>query len=534
MFYDVGPFFTACVDPCDKAAAWCEEWLRNSGSAAPAIQGNSAGLESKTNEDDVGARLRDILNANDVWSEVSGGDNDSLVDNILDGDWIGLMCGPNSDEAADWDAYIKDTFDSLKQYVEAEWFSPDQNDPNFKTVHIKFKPRFALGDKETQTSVLNQLGDKIADGYFAMAEKRHEALSPKMQKRLKLKAWQENTLEMKGFDEAGYSFLDLYEGGKCPAFMTPTKGYETEKEALDAAKKIFDDFDEYFEITALFDEAGGPDGEAVWFPAYGLKKTFVDLPEGEGLEVLSELSDVLYRVYTKGESAREDRRGTDRYGHHVKRFTTKDLGNTDPTFGRVAWYYKGSGSVASEYNADNLDRIVKALADMPIEKASIEKALAQFPPSIYPKRRIPHIAEFEPDIGVCRIGCHPARDIRQSYSYKDLELRWNPEGSEGNGDDAGTDDKFGLAYLDTTSFDAFSNDFSTSASDNFLHDLAQMPVSKKSIEDLLRKHQLHKYGSAVGVRDFFPDNGIAYLGTYGDDGLPYKTLCLKWGPALKK
>lgn len=438
LYYDVGPFFTACVDPCDKAAKWCEEWLRNSGGAAPAIQGNSAGLESKgaTNEDDVGARLRDILNANDVWSEVSGGDNDSLVDNILDGDWIGLMCGPNRDDAADWDAYIKDTFGPFSQYVVAEWFSPDENDPNFKTVHIKFKPRFALSDKEKQTSVLNDLGSKIADGYFAAAEKRGEALSPKMQKRRKFKTWQDNSLKMKGFEEAGYSFLNLcHEGGYTFDEMgVPTKCYDSKEAALAGGKKHFDDFDEYLDVSAVYDEAGGPDGEAVWFPSFKLKDSFADLPEGEGLEVLSELSDTLYKMYTKGESASEDRRGTDRYGHHVKRFTTKDL--------------KGLG--------------------------------------------------------------------------------------DGSGDDAGTDDKFGLAYLDTTSIDAFSNNFSTSIRDRFLHDLAQMPVSKKSIEDLLRKHQLHKYGRAVGVRDFFPDNGIAYLGTYGDDGLPYKTLCLKWGPALKK
>jgi len=130
--------------------------------------------------------------------------------------------------------------------------------------------------------------------------KANEELSPKMQKRLKLKAWQVSSNKMKGFDEAGYSFLDLYEDGRCDPIAVPTKGYETEKEALAAAKEIFDDFDEYLEVTALFDEEGGPDGEAVWFPAYGLKKTFVDLPEGEGLEVLSELSDVLYRLYTKG------------------------------------------------------------------------------------------------------------------------------------------------------------------------------------------------------------------------------------------
>lgn len=128
----------------------------------------------------------------------------------------------------------------------------------------------------------------------------NEALSPKMQKRLKLKAWQDNSNKMKGFEEAGYSFLDLYDDGKCATIPVPTKGYETEKEALAAAKEIFDDFAEYLEVAADFDEEGGPDGESMWFPAYGLKKTFMDLPEGEGLVVLSELSDVLYRLYTKG------------------------------------------------------------------------------------------------------------------------------------------------------------------------------------------------------------------------------------------
>lgn len=104
-------------------------------------------------------------------------------------------------------------------------------------------------------------------------------------------------------------------------------------------------------------------------------------------------------------------------------------------------------------------------------------------------------------------------------------------------DDAGSDadgEKFGLAYLDTTSINAFSNDFSTIVRDSFLHELAQMPVSKKSIEDLLSKHQLHRWGRPVAIRDYFPKNGIAYLGTIGPDGLPYKTLALKWGPALKK
>lgn len=295
--WNVGPYFTACADPCDKAVKWCEEWLRNSDGAAPGIQGNAAGLESKANEDDVGTRLRDILNDNAVWSEVSGGDNDSLVDNILDGDWIGLMCGPDSDEAADWDAYIKDTFDSFKQYVEAEWFSPDENDPDFKTVHIKFKPRFALGDKGTQTSVLSQLGDKIADGYFAMEKRKAcEELSPKMKQRMKVNAWQEATDKMKGFDEAGHTLLDMIgKDGKYHTIFLPIEGMATEAEASEAAKKIFGDFEDYINFGADFDDV-----EEVWYPYYGLKKEFFDLTKEEGLAVLKEFDDVLYKAITRG------------------------------------------------------------------------------------------------------------------------------------------------------------------------------------------------------------------------------------------
>lgn len=32
-WWDAGQFFAACVDPCDKAAAWCEDWLRHSDGA---------------------------------------------------------------------------------------------------------------------------------------------------------------------------------------------------------------------------------------------------------------------------------------------------------------------------------------------------------------------------------------------------------------------------------------------------------------------------------------------------------------------
>ena len=275
--------------------------------------------------------------------------------------------------------------------------------------------------------------DMAADDESEDESKRNEALSPKMQQRRKLKAWQDASMRMKGFAEAGHSFLDMIDGETFNSIFLPVNPKPTKEEGEKVAEKIFGDFEGYLEYGTDYDEA---DEDGGWLPYYGLTKEFLNLPEGEGLEVLSELSDVLYKAYTKGESASEDRRGTDRYGHPVKRFTTKDLKGLD-------------GEVIS-------------------------------------------------------------------------------------GDDAGTPSNFGLAYLDTTSMDALSNDFRTQECDRFLHDLAQMPVSKKSIEDLLRKHKLHKFGDTIGVRDFFPENGIAYLGTYASDGLPYKDLCLRWGPALKK
>ena len=177
QFWDVGPYFTACVDPCDKAARWCEEWLRNSGDAAPGIQGNSAGLESKS-------------------------------------------C---------------------------------------------------------------------------------EALSPKMQQRLKLKTWQEASRKMKGFDVAGYSFLDLWDDGKCYPICVPAEGKETAEAAKKTAEKMFADFDDYVDVGSDFIPEGGPGGEDLWFPTYALKKTFANLSTEDGLTVLGELSDVLHKVHTRYE-----------------------------------------------------------------------------------------------------------------------------------------------------------------------------------------------------------------------------------------
>lgn len=170
--WNVGKFFTACVDPCDKAAAWCEEWLRNSGGAAPAIQGNSAGMGSN-----------------------------------------------------------------------------------------------------------------------------NEALSPKMQQRRKLKAWQDASMKMKGFQEAGHSFLDMIDGERLSSIFLPVSPKPTKEEGEKVAEKIFGDFEGYLEYGTDYDEG---DGDGAWLPYYGLTKEFLDLPEGEGMEVLSELSDVLYKAYTKG------------------------------------------------------------------------------------------------------------------------------------------------------------------------------------------------------------------------------------------
>lgn len=170
LSWNVGSFFTACVDPCDKAAAWCEEWLRNSYGKAPGIQGNDAGLEN-------------------------------------------------------------------------------------------------------------------------------EALSPKMQQRLKLKSWQAATEKMKGFDEAGHTFLDMIDGGRLRTILVPVDPKPTKEEGEKVAEKIFGDFEGYLNYGTDYDE--GDDGR-VWMPYYGLTKEFLDLTESEGLEVLSELSDTLYKIYTNG------------------------------------------------------------------------------------------------------------------------------------------------------------------------------------------------------------------------------------------
>ncbi len=264
QYWDVGPFFTACVDPCDKAAKWCEEWLRNSDGKAPAIQGNDAGLESKSNEDRPDYYDHPLIMAITYKGST-----------IYCGDEDGDMWADDIE-----DAYVWNSFDTIS------------------TISV--------------------------ENFVAVA-----------------------------------------------------------KEAL----------------------------ETRWISE-------------DNVEYLPAPTD-----------ADEDRRGTDRYGHSARRFTSKDLTDLD-------------GEVIGGYGE--------------------------------------------------------------------------------------APDKFGLAYLNSATMDAFSNDYSTGIRDRFLHELAQMPVSKKSIEDLLRKHRLRKDGETVGIRDFFPENGIAYLGPYASDGLPYKELELKWGPALKK
>lgn len=42
--WPVGRFFTASVDPCDKAIEWCQNFLKNLGGSAPGLTGNDAGL----------------------------------------------------------------------------------------------------------------------------------------------------------------------------------------------------------------------------------------------------------------------------------------------------------------------------------------------------------------------------------------------------------------------------------------------------------------------------------------------------------
>lgn len=129
-----------------------------------------------------------------------------------------------------------------------------------------------------------------------------EALSPKMQNRLKIKAWQDATTKLKGFQEAGHGFLDMFDGDKMNSIILLAECKNTEEEGEAYAKKILGDFDEYFDIGTAFEQEGGPDGEDVYLPYYRLKKTFFSLPQEDGIKILSELSDVLYKELSVGES----------------------------------------------------------------------------------------------------------------------------------------------------------------------------------------------------------------------------------------
>ena len=104
-----------------------------------------------------------------------------------------------------------------------------------------------------------------------------------------------------------------------------------------------------------------------------------------------------------------------------------------------------------------------------------------------------------------------------------------------NTDDAGDDSKpFGLAYLNTTTINAYSNDYQNRGA--FLYEISTKPVSRASIEAALRKYPLHRWGRKVGIHDFFPENGVCYLGVPSPtgDGSYSKSLKLTWGPALAK
>lgn len=132
-----------------------------------------------------------------------------------------------------------------------------------------------------------------------------EALSPKMQNRLKIKAWQDATTKMKGFQEAGHGFLDMFKGDTMNSIILPAECKDTEEEGEAYAKKLLGDLDDYFDIGTTFEEEGGPDGEDVYLPYYRLKKEFFDLSQEDGIKVLSELSDVLYKELSVGESKRK-------------------------------------------------------------------------------------------------------------------------------------------------------------------------------------------------------------------------------------
>lgn len=150
QFWPIGRFFTACIDPCDKAIEWCQNFLKNLGGAAPALTGNDAGLESKTGEAlSPKLALRSKLNRVDdhlkglyAFNSVIGRSAKELHDKGFD---LDMGCG----DKADCETEAKKALSDFDDYVEYNIVSEMENGKPYWYVDIKFKPAFwELGDSE--------------------------------------------------------------------------------------------------------------------------------------------------------------------------------------------------------------------------------------------------------------------------------------------------------------------------------------------------------------------------------------------------
>lgn len=184
--------------------------------------------------------------------------------------------------------YVKPTKNKkLIADFKANYLSDDGDESLKKALHeSRAKKLERMGSTSTNGLAKSQ-GDTMKINTM-----KHEALDPKFQRRRKIDKLQQASLAMKGFDEYGCSFLDLYDKGKDAfnAFLMPFESDSKEK-ALAEAERRFGDYDAYVEYGAAWDEV-----EEAYMPYLKLKPSIFGLSAEEGIEVLEAISDAIYEM----------------------------------------------------------------------------------------------------------------------------------------------------------------------------------------------------------------------------------------------
>lgn len=291
MFYDVGPFFTACVDPCEKAIEWCSDFLKNAG-GEPAITRNDAGLESK---DD---RRNEYFPQGGIAKHWNGGH------------WY------ERNYTSDRRLNTRIRLDGAEELIRVGGIDPIHATSVLGKALVELHPRLANGVKRFSTMVHDYMNKKeepaknyVCDMVRELLPKAipaidvidvktawrkdpdgiSEGISPKLALRKKLNTVDGFLKDLPCFhDVLGKSAKDLYDKGfdlDVAGFSGGDKAY-AEKEA----KRTFDDFAEYVDYSLTSEKEGGKD---YWYALVKFKPAFWDLADGDLHEVLKLLEDAI-------------------------------------------------------------------------------------------------------------------------------------------------------------------------------------------------------------------------------------------------